>query len=282
MAALCDLHTHSYYSDGSFSPSQLLEKACETGISAVALTDHNCVSGLPEFMEAAEAFPVEAVPGVEFSTEYRGVELHILALFVAPEYYPDIKVRLEDFRIRKERSNLELVDRLIAAGIPLDYDTLSRMGKDSYINRAHIAQELTRLGYTASVQEAFKTYLRPGGGFYTPPVRPDAYETIRFIKSIGAVAVLAHPFLNLEEEQLRQFLPEAVSCGLDAMEVLYPKYTPETTALAGKIAEEYGILPSGGSDFHGAAKPDIQLGFGRGELRVPMSVLADLKGRKKL
>lgn len=275
---LCDLHSHSTASDGSLTPTQLVALAKETGLAAVALCDHNSVNGLPEFLEAAEKLDVEAVPAVEFTTEYEGIELHIIAMFVEPENYEAITDRMEEFKRRKEKSNLDLVFALKKAGIPVDYDSLRE--NHTYINRAHIGQELTRLGYTESVQEAFKTYLSPKRGYYVPPKRQDALETISFIQSIGAVAVLAHPFLDLDEAQLRKFLPQAKQCGLDAMETMYAKFDFEQTQCAKKLAEEYDILESGGSDFHGSAKPDIALGRGRGELKIPYEVLAKLKKRK--
>lgn len=280
MKKLCDLHAHSTASDGSLTPTQLVELAKDTGLSAVALSDHNTVEGLPEFLAAAEKLEVEAVPAVEFSTEYEGTELHIIAMFVEPEYYETITARMDDFKYRKEKSNLDLVVALQKAGIPLDYDRI-REGH-SYVNRAHIGQELTRLGYTESVQEAFKTWLSPKQGYYVPPKRQDALETIGFINSMGAVAVLAHPFLDLDEAALREFLPKAIACGLDAMETMYSKFDPDTEKLAIAIAEEFHLLQSGGSDFHGSVKPDIFLGKGRGELEIPYEMLEKLKSRKNL
>lgn len=277
MEKYCDLHAHSTASDGSLTPTQLLQLAVQSGLSAVVLCDHNSITGLQEFTRAAEEMPVEAVPGIEFTTEYMGTELHILGLFIYPKHYPAITGYMEAFRRRKEQSNAALFKALNAAGISLDYEEI-RVSK-SYVNRASIAEAMMEKGYVKSVHEAFKSWLAPELGYYVPPKRSDAYETIRFIKSIGAVAVLAHPFLNLDEAGLHAFLPEAVTCGLDAMETMYAKYNPQTTALAKKIAAQYGLLESGGSDFHGSAKPDIKLGTGRGGLRVPLTMLELLKNR---
>lgn len=279
MIGYCDLHTHSTFSDGTFTPAELVAAAEKLGLSAVALTDHNTVAGLPDFLAAGKNSPVETVPGVEFSTEYTGTELHILALYLKEAHFPTVTAMMEDFRIRKERSNEDLVTALAKAGMVINYEAL-KAAAGGYINRAHIAAELTRLGYTESIKAAFKRLLAPGAGYYTPPKRLDAYDAIRFIKSTGAVAVLAHPFLNLDEAGLRAFLPQAVEAGLDGMEVLYPRYSPEETVLAEKIAVEFGLLPSGGSDFHGENKPDIALGAGTGKLRVPCYFLDELKARK--
>lgn len=280
MEKLCDLHTHSTYSDGTLTPAQLMKLAQEKGLSAVALSDHNTVAGLPNFVQAAENTDIEAVPGVEFSTEYQGMELHILGLFIQPCHYEKINALLQQFLDRKEKSNRELVQRLQAAGVEIDYEQIRQKAAGS-INRARIAAEMVEKGYCESVKQAFSDWLSPKKGYYIPPLRPDAYETIRFIKSLGAVAVLAHPFLSMNEQQLRAFLPEAVSAGLDGMEVYYSTYDAETTALAKSIAAQYGILESGGSDFHGQNKPDIDLGSGKGELTIPLTLLEALKTRLK-
>ena len=264
----CDLHTHSIFSDGTLTPRQLLQEACDAGLSSVALTDHNTVKGLPDFLAAAPDFPVEAIPGIEFSVDYLGTELHLLALYVRPEHFDAITAMMEDFQVRKERSNRALVEALNKAGFQLDYDTI-KAASGGYVNRAHIGAAMTEKGYVSSIKEAFKQYLSPKHGYYVPPRRIDVFQTIRFIKSIGAVAVLAHPFLNLEEDALRQFLPQAVEAGLDGMETLYPMFDDAQTRCAQSLAEEFGLLPSGGSDFHGANKPHIRLGVGQGALTVP-------------
>ena len=278
MEKTCDLHTHSYYSDGTYSPAQLVKAAREAGLSGIVLSDHNTVAGLSEFVDAAKGTELEAVPGVEFTTEYQGTELHILAMYVLPENYEPIQNRLEQFILRKERSNRELTEALTRAGYPVDYEAI-RARAAGRINRAVIGEEMVRLGYCESVREAFARWLSESRGYYIPAARPDALDTIRFIKSLGCAAVLAHPFLDLDEARLREFLPKAREAGLDGMEVYYARYDSQTTALAKAIAEEYGILESGGSDYHGTAKPDIALGTGKGDLHIPLSVLHKLKTR---
>jgi predicted metal-dependent phosphoesterase TrpH len=216
---------------------------------------------------------------VEFSTDYADKELHILALFAKPEHYTAVTETVRPMLERKEQSNLQLIAGLKTAGMELDYEKIKAATPDGLVNRAVIAAELVRLGYCGSVKEAFKSVLSEKHGFFHPPKRLDALDTIAFIKSIGAVAVLAHPFLNLKEDALREFLPQAVAAGLDGMEVYYSKFSPEETALAQQMAVEFRLLPSGGSDYHGENKPDIFLGVGRGSLRVPMDFLEALRER---
>ena len=276
--AFCDLHAHSTFSDGTCTPEELLRQAEALQLSAVVLSDHNTVAGLNEFVAAGEKYSVEAVPAVEFSTQYGETELHILGVFVRPEKYAEVTALLEELLRAKEQSNIALIDRLATAGIELDYEKIKSQS-GNYVNRAVIGAEMVRKGYVATVPEAFKQYLSESRGFYVPPRRLDAVEAIRFIKSIGAAAVLAHPLLNLDEAGLREFLPQAVEAGLDGTEVYYSKYSPEDTALAVSIAQEFQLLPSGGSDYHGGNKPGIELGVGRGDLQIPDHWLEALRKR---
>lgn len=273
---LCDLHTHSVFSDGTWTPQQLIDEAQRIGLGAIALTDHNTVAGLPSFLQAAEGREVEAVPGVEFSSDYGTKDVHIIALYVKPEHYEVITKILAEAQERKEQSNRQLVENLSRAGFVMDYENIQATAVGC-INRVHIAGEMIRLGYTESVKDAFARYLAPEHGFYHPPKRMTSFEAIELIKSIGAVAVLAHPLLTFDETQLRQFLTEAVKYGLDAMETEYSTYDQQTTMLARKIAKEFGLKCSGGSDFHAERKPDISLGTGKGTLQVPMSLLEAMK-----
>lgn len=278
MKQLCDLHTHSNYSDGTLTPAQLIKAAEETGLAAVALTDHNTVLGLPDFLQAAQGSSVEAVPGVEFSTDYQDTELHILGLFIKQEHYQAVTELTRQMQERKRQSNIALIDALCRAGYQLDYGQIKAALPAGEPNRAHIAAELTRLGYTASNKEAFKTLLAPECGYYQPPRRIDALEAIAFLRTIGAVAVLAHPFLSIKEpETLRRFLGPAGETGLHGMETRYSLFSEEQSRLADELAEEFGLLQSGGSDFHGTNKPDIRLGAGKGDLQIPMAFLEQLR-----
>lgn len=278
MDRFCDLHVHSTYSDGTWTPAQLIREAETLSLGAVALCDHNTVAGLAEFLAATEGSAVRAVPGIEFSTDWRGGELHILALFLEPEHYGAVMEKVAEMMERKERSNLDLVAALKEAGIALDYAAIKAGTPNGQVNRAVIAADMVRRGYCGSVKEAFQRWLSPKHGYFVPPKRLDALETIRFIRSIGAVSVLAHPFLNLDEAGLREFLGEARA--LDGMETEYSTFTAEQRALAREIAEEFGLAESGGSDFHGENKPDIRLGTGRGDLYVPVEYLHNLEAKK--
>ncbi len=268
---LCDLHTHSRYSDGTDSPAVLLQKAHELGLAALVLCDHNTVDGIPALWEAAAHSPVTAIAGGEFSVDYQGTELHLLGLFLTREALPAITERMTDYLRRKDESNRLLIESLRRAGYPLDYDTICRRTPEGKVNRAHVAAALTEAGYVSSRQVAFETLLAPAAGHYTEPQRPTVWEMLTFLRELGAVTVLAHPFLNLSEEALTAFLPRAKAAGLMGMECAYPLFDSITTAKALAMAEAFGLLPSGGSDYHGGNKPDIHLGVGHGDLAVPLS-----------
>lgn len=269
MEQFCDLHTHSVFSDGTYAPAQLLEEAQQRNLSAIALTDHNTVAGLPDFLKAAKGKNVEAIPGVEFSTDYEGTELHILALYLNAKYFDHVTELMMQYHRRKEQSNIDLVEKLNRDGYHINYEKIKSSTPEGQVNRALIAAELTALGYTASNKEAFERLLGPSCGYYTPPKRFTPEEMLSIIRDLGAVSVLAHPYLNLDEERLQVFLAKAKGWGLQGMEVRYSTYDEQTTAAAFAMADRFDLLYSGGSDFHGGNKPDIQLGQGRGSLTVP-------------
>ena len=271
----CDLHTHSVFSDGTYTPSEIVAEAKRLGL-IVALTDHNTVAGLSEFMDAAHRLGVTAVPGVEFSTEYKGKELHLLGLFVLPEHYAVVERMVKEQHVLKEISNMELVERLNQAGYLIDYAKVKGRNPNGNANRAHMAAELLEQGYVTSIREAFDTILRDGGGFYVPPSRLQLIDVIKELRYIGVLPVLAHPLQELTELELRELLPNAIAAGLAGMETMHSSYTPETVSLAEKIATEFSLLSSGGSDFHGSVKPDISLGTGKGWLCIPSKIYSDL------
>ncbi len=261
MKHFCDLHTHSYYSDGTYSPAEIIAEAEQLGLSAVALCDHNTVDGIPAFLQAGETSPVFAVPGVELSTLWQGKELHILGLFLPQESLAPLEAYTKDYLARKEAGNRDLVDRLQKAGYEVDYETLQASTPKGKLNRAHVAAALAEKGYVSSIREAFDTLLKEDGDYYVPTERPQALESIALLRSLSALPVLAHPFLDLNREELNRFLPAAAAAGLTGMEVLHPAHGREETEGALSLCRQYGILPSGGSDFHGTRKPDVTLGM---------------------
>ncbi len=273
----CDLHIHSNCSDGSYPPEDLITLAREAGVGAVALCDHNTVAGLARFEAAARGTEVAAVPGIEISADYGGREVHILGLFLSAEARVALSAYLEGLVARKIQSNRDLVSRLATAGYALDYSMVEAAAGEAVPNRVHVAKVLLTGGYIRSIPEAFERLLADNGPYYRSPEKPVATEVIELLGRLGAVPVLAHPLVSLVPEILEEFLPLAKDSGLVAMETLYPEYTVEEAALAAELAARFGILLSGGSDFHGKNRPDIDMGRGRGDLSVPMSVYKALR-----
>jgi predicted metal-dependent phosphoesterase TrpH len=260
-----DLHLHSTHSDGTLTTAEIVAKAKSLGLNAVALTDHNTVSGVPAFLSEAEKQGVTAVAGTELSTVYKGRDVHLLGLFIPEEAFPAVTALTEDYLNRKEQSNRDLVARLSADSYKVDYDTIRSATPDGNVNRALIAKALLADGYVPSVKAAFATLLGEGMGYYIPPKRLDFFEAIRFLRSIHAVPVWAHPLQYIDVTTVREALPHAMEAGLLGIEVMHSSYTEATVTAAKAIADEFGLLYSGGSDFHGAVKPDVHLGIGSRE-----------------
>lgn len=273
---LCDLHTHSIYSDGTSTPEELIALAKQAGLCAIALTDHNTVSGIAHFLKAAKGTDVIAVPGIEVSSDYLGNELHIVGLFQTLEHLEEVEKYVAAYLERKDRSNVDLCNNLCAAGYEISYEKVKAATPDGTVNRALIAAELMRSGYVQSIKEAFSSLLSKKGGYYHEPQRLDAIEVIGKLGEFGATPILAHPFLSLDEPSLRAFLPLAKSAGLVGMETDYSTFDQETTALAHALTKEHRLLPSGGSDYHGTNKPDIRIGIGKGNLAVPFAYYENL------
>lgn len=272
----CDLHAHSVFSDGTFTPAELIDEAIARGLSALALTDHNTISGLNDFTAAAEGKPIDIVPGVEFTTDYKGTELHIHGLFIKPATYDAVNKYINIATIKKEESNYRLVKKLREHGYDINYVEIIEASR-GFINRANIAAELVKKGYLSSIKEGFDTILSKKYGLYEPPERLSSLETIRFIRSIGAVAVWAHPYIHMTFEQADDFLPIAIEAGLQGMETMYTMYDAETTTKAREVCRRFGLLESGGSDFHGANKPHITLGKGENDMSIPYEFYEKLR-----
>ena len=276
MMKTCDLHTHSVFSDGTFTPAELIQEALDRGLSALALTDHNTITGLDEFIAAADGKSLDIVPGVEFTTAYQGTELHILGLFIRPESFKAVNEYINEAVILKEESNYRLIKRLRDRGYSISYVEVLE-GSKGHVNRANIAAVLVRKGYLSSIKEGFDTILSKSYGLYEPPERLSTLKTIEFIRSIGSVAVWAHPYIHMTFEQADAFLPHAIQSGLQGMETMYTMYDAETTAKAREVSRRFGLLESGGSDFHGANKPHIALGKGENNLCIPYEFYEKLR-----
>ena len=276
---ICDLHTHTNHSDGSVSTDELVRLAKEKNL-IIALTDHNTVSGLPDFMAEAERLGVIAVGGTELTTEYSGREFHLIGLFIDPEYYDDVENLCLNLLHMKEMCNRDLVDKLRALGYDIDYDEIRKRNVKGNANRAHIAAELVEKGFVPTVREAFANLLEESCGLYKPCGRLKLCDAIDFLRSIHAVPILAHPLKDITPDELREMLPELIPHGLVAIETMHSSYSDETIAISKEIARDFNLLESGGSDFHGFVKPGVTVGVGRGNLNIGEEYYHALMARK--
>ncbi|NRS47527.1 PHP domain-containing protein [Brevibacillus sp. HB2.2] len=248
MELMADLHTHTKASDGTCEPAENVRLAKEAGLAALAITDHDTVAGIPEAMEAARALGVEIIPGVEVSSVGKGQDIHVLGYFV-PYEDPAFEERLFRLRETRHERNQLLIARLQELGIDISLEKVYRrkQGTDKNIGRPHIAEELMELGVVSTIAEAFDKYLGKEGAAYVNPPRIPPQEAITLIKEAGGVAVLAHPGLYDDDELVQ----ELIVFGLDGIEVNHPDNDEVQKMRYSKWAAQYGLVVTGGSDFHG-------------------------------
>lgn len=280
---MVDLHVHSTCSDGTFTPEELVDYAIKKGLTAFALTDHDTVSGLDRAINYAYSLrhtPVqipEVVPGIELSTEYQGKDIHMVGLFI--DYHqPDFARYLEDFIHSRENRNKKMCALLREHGIDITYEALLAEFPGAVITRAHFARFLLSHGYIQSLKEAFDRYVGDRCPCFVPREKVTPAQAVELILGAGGVPVLAHPILyHMSDDRLEALVAELKSIGLVGIEAIYSTYnTAEERQIRG-LASKYGLKISGGSDFHGASKPKIDLGTGWGKLYVPDEVLEKLR-----
>ncbi len=303
--SIIDLHVHSTKSDGTFTPIELVNYAMEKGLHAFALTDHDTVDGLQEAMEYAKqlrkafaqntlppeiaalqanrrkpltaASVPEVIPGIEFSTEYQGKDIHIIGLYI--DYMkPDFQKYLQDFIVSRTLRNRKMCTLLQEAGIDISYEKLREAFPNSVITRAHYAKYLMQQGYTKSLKEAFDRYVGDHCPYFVPREKVSPAQAVELILAADGIPILAHPILyRMSDARLDTLVAELKEVGLMGIEAIYSTYTAGEERQMRALAQKYHLLISGGSDFHGENKPKLDLGNGYGNLMVQGSVLSDIK-----
>lgn len=288
-----DLHVHSNRSDGSFTPSELVDYAMEKKLAAFALTDHDTVDGLDEAAGRAEylrrTLPAdeaqnvpEVIPGIEFSTEYQGQDVHIVGLDIDHRRAP-FAARLQVFVDSRVERNRKMCRLLTENGIEISYEALMEEFPNAVITRAHYARYMLNHGYIRNMKEAFERYIGDHSPCYVPREKVTPVQAVNLILQADGIPVLAHPILyHMSDERLEKLTEELKNAGLIGIEAVYSTYSPHDERQIRELAVKYRLCLSGGSDFHGANKPGLDLGTGYGNLYVPYEFLEDLRAAKSL
>ena len=271
MTNTIDLHTHSTASDGLYAPAELVRLAHDAGLKTIGLVDHDTTDGLAEALAAGKALGVEVVPGVEVNTDLpnRQGEAHVLGYFIEYER-PEFQRKLRTLREARERRGERMVERLRAQGFDVTWERVRELAQGA-VGRPHVARALIEKGYAANVSDAFDKYLAPGRPAYVPRFKLSPEDAVRLIASARGVPTLAHPAWIPELEQ--RVLPSLVQAGLQGLECYYGEYDEATVARLLALADQYGLVPTGGSDYHGPNMHPTPLG-GR---YVPESSLERLR-----
>ncbi len=247
-----DIHCHSTYSDGTFTPEELILEAKKIGLSGLSITDHDTINAYDEAFALAQKHDLELIPGIEFSTVYNGKSIHILA-YSFDVHDPRVREFCERHQRRRTNRNRAILEKLRSAGMPIEEKELQ---STSTVGRPHIAQAMIAHGYVSSINAAFNQYIGDNKSCYATGDSFSTEETVELIKEINGIAVIAHPHLVYSPGTVQQLL----ALPFDGIECYYAKLNPSQEKRWLKIAKERDLLITGGSDFHGSVKPDIPLG----------------------
>ena len=278
---MIDLQTHSNFSDGSMSPSELVREAKQLGLSAIALTDHDTIEGIPEFLEMGQKLNILTVPGVEISIDTKlpnNGHMHMLGLFIDHQNH-DLVSKLDYLRFHRNERAQKILKKLHELGAEVSLSELQNEAGEGSIGRPHIAKIMLRKGIVSTLQEAFDLYLAKGQPAYVDKVKFNEEDAINLIKKAGGLAILAHPHLmkypNFEETAEK--ILDLKILGLDGIEVYYSGLNPELSEQLIQLAQEHDLAISGGSDYHGKNKTGISLGSGQNDLAIPDEIYFNLK-----
>lgn len=274
---LIDLHVHSNASDGSLTPTEVADEAMRMGLSAIALTDHDTIDGIPEILEYTKDKPLEVVPGIELSCYYNNREVHILGFYM--DYAnPALNEELSKLKMAREGRNLKMVELMQADGLPVTMEKLLHGNPDSVITRAHFARVLVEEGVCKDKEAAFKKYIGIGCKYYLPKPQVTCETAMKILTTYSKGAFLAHPLLyHLGYAQIEELLIYLKSLGLKGVEAYHSSNNAYESDKLRSMAMKLGLGISGGSDFHGAVKPNIQMGKGRGGMKISMHILDEIK-----
>lgn len=275
-----DLHVHSNESDGTYTPARLVDYAIEKGLAAFALTDHDTTKGLAKAIGAAKGRPIEVIPGIEFSTEYEGRDIHIVGLDFDYEDQ-EFQSQLKRFRDSRDLRNEKMIRKLNEAGIKISWEDMEIRFGEAVWTRAHFARYMLDEGYIKSMPEAFERFIGDRGPCYVPREKVTPSQAVHLVRRAGGIPVLAHPLqYHMSSERLKVLVEELKKNGLLGLEALYSTHKGYEEDEMRRLARTSGLCISGGSDFHGSNKPTIDLGCGRGNLKIPYDILKQLRAAR--
>ena len=284
-----DLHVHSTFSDGSETTEKLVKLAAEAKLAAFALTDHDTTDGYKSLYEAASKHNVgipkeeqlEVLPGVEISAAYKNKDIHILGLLVDPND-SEFNALLKAAEKERISRNIKMIENLKSAGLPISYEEIVAASPDSIITRAHFGKYLVEKGIVPDYPSAFEKYLGDNTPYYVARKFTSPKDAIKGIIKAGGVPVLAHPIIyRLPIPELEALVDTLITYGLRGIETIYSSHSKQDENYVRGLAKRKGLIITGGSDFHGKPKPAINLGIGRGNLRIPYSILENLREEQK-
>ena len=274
---MIDLHTHTTFSDGSLTPTQLVEEAAERGLTAIAVTDHDTVEGIPEALAAGERLGVTVIPGLEINLEHDRVTMDLLGYFVGSRPSDELKAELATLRAYRDERNARILERLDELGYRVAPADLKAAAENGAVGRPHIGEAMRRLGYVDSISEAFERFLRRGAPAWVDRRRLSLARAVRLVRASGGLPVLAHPgIIRTDEAGLTHIVRDAAKLGLAGIECYYPLHDEETIARCLALAERFALVPTGGSDYHGSVKPRARLGVGPRGSAFPDELLEGL------
>lgn len=277
-----DLHCHTTASDGALTPAELVARAREFGLKTIAVTDHDTTDGVAAALAAGAAAGLEVLPGIEINTDVPGGEIHVLGYFIDLNDEA-FQAELRRLRAGRERRGEEITRRLASLGVPITWQRVQEIAGDAPIGRPHIARALLEAGHVNSTNEAFNLYIGRDGPAYVERMRFTPVEAVQTIRRVGGLPVLAHPIIArytgdpVVEVNLEQALPEMVAAGLVGLECYYPNYTEGQVQQLLAAARRFGLVATGGTDFHGPRADRAELG----SVYVPESVVTALKARRQ-
>ncbi len=278
---MIDLHTHTTFSDGTYTPEEIIKLCHKSNLKAIAITDHDTIDGIKYARDIAKELNIELVEGIEFSADYKGIEIHVLGYFLDIEN-KELLSLLEDLKISRDKRNKELIKKLNDIGLDISFDYVKSLSNGGLITKAHFGKAIVKKGYAKTMKDAFNLYLGKGKPAYVSRVLISYKDAIKYILNAGGIPVLAHPMIyKLSDKDLEIAIKDLKDSGLKGIECYYPSNSLSQTNFLLSLAKKYDLKVTAGSDFHGENRPDVALGNIFLGKQIDYEILEDLKSIRR-